>query len=239
MIKINEFKSTVHKLDLERPNLFAVEFTLPPILQTSELGQRVYGTLDNGKTLTLFCKSVNLPGMNISTADTVRYGIGPVFKMPVRGNLNDISLTFLNDAGGRVQTFFMLWMNRIAPTIGGDGKTVPGDKRVGQLAFKKDYQADMKITTYRGEAGKFGGGGFLQSIVSVASAAAGVPFLGSLLGSRSLPQFNLEKSRVYSIFNSYPLNMSDISFSSETSNAITEFTVGFTYQSFGVQLYNL
>ena len=239
MLKINEFKSTVHKLDLERPNLFAVEFTLPLILQNNELGKRVYGTLDNGKTLTLFCKAVNLPGMNISTADTVRYGIGPVFKMPVRGNLNDISLTFLNDAGGRVQTFFMIWMNLITPIIGGDGKTVPGDKRVGQLAFKKDYQTDMKITTYRGESGKFGGGGLLQTIASVASAAAGVPFLGSLLGSRALPEFNLQKSRVYSVFNSYPLNMSDISFSYDSSNAITEFTVGFTYQSFGVQLHNL
>ena len=239
MIKINEFKSTVHKLDLERPNLFAVEFTLPPVLQNNELGKRLFSTLDNGKTLTLFCKAVNLPGINVSTADTVRYGIGPVFKMPVRGNVNDISFTFLNDAGGRVQTFFMYWMNQITSVWGGNGTTVPGDKRVGQLAFKRDYQTDIKIITYRGQAGKFGGGGLLQTVASVASAAAGVPFLGSLLGSRALPEFDLQKARVYNVYNSYPLNMSDISFSSETSNAITEFTVGFTYQSFGVELYNL
>jgi hypothetical protein len=238
MLKINEFKSAVHKLDLERPNLFAVELSLPPILRDNELGKSLFEKLDNGRTITLFCKAVNLPGVNISTADNLRYGIGPVFKMPVRGNLNDISLTFLNDSGGKVHSFFLYWINEITPMFGGNGRLIPGDDRMSQLSFKKEYQTDMRIITYRGETGKFGGGGLLQSIVSVASAAAGVPFLGSLLGSRALPEFELQRAREYTVYNSYPLNVSDISFSSEASNAVTEFTVAFTYQTFSVDLLN-
>jgi hypothetical protein len=238
MLNINEFKSAVHKLDLERPNLFAVEITLPPLLQKNELGKRLFDTLENGKTITLFCKAVNLPGMNIATAETVRHGIGASIKMPVRASINDISLTFLNDSGGKVHTFFMNWINRINPIIGSKGKLVPGEQQFGQLAFKREYQTDMKIITYTSEKGKFGGGGLLQSIASVASAAAGVPFLGSLLGSRALPQYSLVKARSINVYDSFPLNISDISFSSESSGAVTEFTVGFTYRTFGVDLFN-
>jgi len=66
----------------------------------------------------------------------------------------------------------------------------------------------------------------------VASAAAGVPFLGSLLGSRAMEGKNLVAVKKYNIMKMYPTNISDIGLSSGASDSVTEFTVNFTYQSF-------
>ena len=51
MLNINDFKSAVHKYDLERPNLFAVEFAIPSIMQFDSTL-----LVENGKLITLFCK---------------------------------------------------------------------------------------------------------------------------------------------------------------------------------------
>ena len=231
MLNINDFKSQVHKRDLERPNLFAVEFAIPDAMKS----HITTNLIDNGKLLTLFCKNANLPGVNLNVADNLRYGIGPNVKMPVRGNLNDINLTFLNDSAGMLHSFFVVWLS----TIYGQHLKVANDDRPGEnksflFDYKKNYECELKLITYSGEPGKTGGSGLLQTLASVASAAAGVPFVGSLLGSRAGAKHELVKKRTYDFLNLYPTNVSDIAFSSSSTDAVTEFNVGFTYQSFNV-----
>ena len=236
MLNINEFKSAVHKYDLERPNLFAVEFSYPDALRNVQ-GVNTVQSVENGKLVTLFCKGANLPGINLALADNLRYGIGPNVRMPVRGSLNDVSLTFLNDAGGRLHTFFQTWIGVIYPQSGReafDGR--PGERNTYLLNYKTNYETGMKIIMYGSESGKTGGSSILQTIASVASAAAGVPFLGSLLGSRAGPQHNLKKRRTYVFKKMYPTNVSDISLSSSAGDSVTEFTVGFTYQTFYIEV---
>lgn len=234
-LNINEFKSAIHKYDLERPNLFAVDITIPTFLRSYKNAPDIINKTENGKLVSLFCKNANLPGMNILTAETQRYGIGPSIKMPVRGSLNDISLTFLNDSHSYVYGFFYTWIQSIYPQTQ-NIKTVPGADQTYQHPFKKDYQTTMNITVYHGKPGQFGGMGLLQTIASVASAAAGVPFLGSLLGSRALPEVSLEPTKKYTITNLYPVNISDIGLSSSSADSVSEFTVSFTYQTFEIQL---
>ena len=230
MLNIKEFKSTVQKYDLERPNLFAVEFAYPADLRDA-------GLIENGKLVTLFCKNANLPGMNLAIVDNYRYGLGPNVKMPVRGTLNDISLTFLSDAGGRLYTFFQIWLGYIYPQWGKE-TLKPFSAQENNpyiLSYKKNYHTEAKIIMYNGEPGK-SSGGLLQTIASVASAAAGVPFIGSLLGSRAGPEHNLVKTRIYTIDKMYPTSISDISLSSSSTDSVSEFTVTFTYRTFAIEL---
>lgn len=234
-LNIKEFTSAIHKYDLERPNLFAVDITIPTFLRNYKNAPELISKTENGKLVSLFCKSANLPGLNIQTVDAQRYGIGPSIKMPTRGSLNDISLSFLNDSNSYVYGFFYTWIQSIYPQTQ-NMQTVPGADQTYQHPFKKDYQTTMNITVYHGQPGQFGGMGLLQTVASVASAAAGVPFLGSLLGSRSLPDVDLVAKKKYTITNLYPTNISDISLSSSSVDSVSEFTVGFTYQTFNIQL---
>ena len=237
MLNINEFKSAVHKNDLERPNLYAVNISIPKAVRDSSVYSTMAGKIDNGKLLTLFCKGANLPGVSLNLAAVQRYGIGPSVKMPVGGVLNDINLTFMNDASGWVYGFFSLWMNKIYYQRGqGTIDNLPGIENTYELGFKQEYQTDMTLTTYKSEPGKFNGSGILQTVASVASAAAGVPFIGALLGGRSTQQFNLTPAKVYQFVKLYPTNISDLSYSYDSSNVISEFTVGFTYQTFGTTI---
>jgi len=234
-LNIKEFKSAVHKYDLERPNLFEVTFAIPSLLRNYGNGPLYINKTENGRLLSLFCRSANLPGLNIQTADTIRYGIGPAIKMPVRGSLNDISLTFMNDSNSYIYGFFYSWMTMIYPQSQISPIT-PGADQTYQHPFKKEYQTNMEIAVYHGKPGQFKGAGLLQTAASVISAAAGVPFLGSLLGSRSLPDVPLVKTKKYSIKKLYPINISDIGLSSSATDSISEFTVNFTYQTFDMQI---
>jgi hypothetical protein len=230
-LNIKDFKTAIHKYDLERPNLFEVRFTVPTILKKYANGPLFINKTENGMLLGLYCRSANLPGLNIQTADTVRYGIGPAIKMPVRGSLNDISLSFMNDANSYVYGFFYTWIQTIYPQTQ-SSQTTPGADQTYQHRFKKEYQTDMEIGVYHGKPGQFKGAGLLQTAASVISAAAGVPFLGSLLGSSSLPDVPLVLTKKYSIKKLYPLNISDIALSTSATDTISEFTVNFTYQTF-------
>jgi hypothetical protein len=236
MLNIKEFKSSVQKYDLERPNLFAVEFTYPEALKDMD-GRNIVETVENGKLVTLFCKNANLPGVNLAVVDNYRYGLGPNVKMPVRGALNDISLTFLSDASGRLYTFFQMWLGYIYPQWGKETLRPFSvqDNDTYILSYKKNYHTEAKIILYNGEPGKTSGG-ILQTIASVASAAAGVPFIGSLLGSRAGPEHNLVKTRTYKIGSMYPTSISDISLSSSATDSVSEFTVTFTYRTFAVDV---
>jgi hypothetical protein len=240
-LNINEFKSAIHKYDLERPSLFEVGFSIPNILKTSLTrpgeGDAFISKTESGKLLTLFCKSANLPGLNITTAETVRYGIGPSIKMPVRGSLNDISMTFLNDSNSFVYGFFYLWMELIYGQTNYGTTVVPGRGGSFQFPFKKEYQTDVKMTMYHGKPGQFQGLGLLQTAASVISSAAGVPFLGSLIGSISLPQVPLVPVKRYSIRKLYPTNISDISLSTSATDTFSEFTVNFAYQTFDLNIF--
>jgi len=236
MLNINEFKSQVHKRDLERPNLFAIEFAVPDVMKNHLTTKQI----DKGELLTLFCKNANLPGINLNVADNLRYGIGPNVKMPVRGNLNDINLTFLNDSAGMLHSFFQTWIGVIyRQHFYSTSKERPGENQAYLFNYKKTYQCDLKLITYSGEPGKTGGSGLLQTLASVASAAAGVPFIGSLLGGRAGASHKLIKKRTHTFLKLYPTNISDISFSSSSTDAVTEFNVGFTYQIFYVTLHGV
>jgi hypothetical protein len=141
----------------------------------------------------------------------------------------------MNDSNSYVYGFFYTWIQSIYPQTQNSG-TIPGADQTYQHPFKKDYQTNMEIAVYHGKPGQFKGAGLLQTAASVISAAAGVPFLGSLIGSKTLPDVPLVKTKTYSIIKLYPTNISDIGLSTNATDSISEFTVNFTYQTFDVRI---
>jgi len=231
MINIKEFKSAIHKYDLERPNLYAVVIPLPgsassPAPIKTNYAQ-AYAQTENGRLLTMFCRSTNLPGVNLGTVDAKRYSVGPTHKIPVGAAFSDVTMTFLSDASGITYNMFYNWINTIIPFS--DGKNAPGVGRNFQLEFKENYQTDIGIKVYRGAPGKFAGSGLMQTAASVISAAAGVPFIGSLLGGISAPQYPLVLAKEVKLFKAYPTSISDLSLSYGSGDSVQEFTVSFTF----------
>lgn len=233
MLNINEFKSAVQKYDLERPNLFKVEFSPPEFLREPE-NKDILSYVDNGKHVSLLCRSASMPGRSLALADTRRYGIGPSIKMPIGGSLEEFTLTFMNDADSRTWLFFHKWLDYIYPmgTRANNQDVVPGQLSNHQLKFKKRYQTTMDLVTYHGERGKFSGSGLISALVSAASAAAGVPFVGALLNSNSVKKFNLKEKRRVTFYKVFPVSLSSIAYSADQADAISEFTVGFTYVNY-------
>jgi hypothetical protein len=233
MLDINQFKTAVQKYDLERPNLFKVDFGMPAFFKDTEF-KDVVTYVDNTRHLSLLCRSATMPGRSLALADAKRYGIGPSIRMPTGGQLEEFSLTFLNDADSRTWLFFNKWIEYIYP-MGPKQKgmeVVPGQLTSHQLKFKERYQADLKLTTYGSEKGKFKGSGIVSALVSAVSSAAGVPFVGSLLNSRSMQQFNLVPKRIVTFYKAFPTSISSLNYSADTSDTFSDFTVGFTFVNY-------
>lgn len=233
MLNINAFKSAVQKYDLERPNLFKVEFSPPEFYKEAEYKDTI-SLVDGGRHISLLCRSASMPGRSLALSDTKRYGIGPNIRMPIGGSFEEFTLTFMNDADSRTWLFFHRWLDYIYPmgTKANKLDVVPGQLTNHQLKFKKRYQTTMDLITYHGERGKFSGSGLISALVSVASAAAGVPFVGSLLNSRGVQQFNLKEKRRVTFYKVFPTSLSSINYSADQADSFSEFTVGFTFVNY-------
>lgn len=101
-----------------RDNLFATQIGLPTFLsktsfQGGGLGKNaVTGNKDEGK-LMLYAESVNLPGVNIGTGATRRYGFGPTVRYANDISFNDVTVNFIGDGAGIILKVFSDWMNGI------------------------------------------------------------------------------------------------------------------------------
>lgn len=241
MLNINEFKSSLHKYDVSRPSLFQVTIGTAPCFN-DELSGVLQGVRDgNGSLTQLYCRSAGIPSRSIATADVRRYGIGPNIKMPYFGSQEDVTLTFMNDAHNRVYSFFNAWVNYIYPTsVRPDDSPSPGDGRRYNLRFKDKYTTDITIAAYGPDKGTSSGlsslvTGAAQSVLSIATTALKVPFIGSLLnGSRSLDG-KLFKTMEYTIHKAFPTSISGLQYSSDNSNSFHEFSVTFSFQDYSGQ----
>jgi hypothetical protein len=120
---IEEFKSNISKqYGIAKTSLFLVNIfhTLKPnwsgetksFYHTSAMSTSTNNN-QAARNLTFFCGATNLPGLNIDTATTRRYGIGPSQKIPVSVSYPDLNLIFYGDNSGFIHNFFRYWMNSI------------------------------------------------------------------------------------------------------------------------------
>lgn len=237
MFNIDSFKSNIQKWDVQRPNLFHVKVNLPANLKygrnDTPLTDKINAVTDNGRMISAFCRTATLPGAAFGMAETRRYGLGPTVRTPVFSSSSpDVSLTFLSDSYGILRIVFTNWMRCIYQW---DPNESVGDGKNYQLGYKKDYSSDLEIDVYHGEPGKYKGSGVIQALTSVAAAKAGVPFLGSLING-NIPSFDLKKTRFVKLYKAFPISISEMSLSQESTNTLSEFTVNFSYYEWFEQL---
>ena len=238
MLNINQFKSSVNKHDLQRPNLFVVEFGVPRVFNTNTLEgyNDVLCSVDNMRLVQHFCKNVSMPSFSLNLSDNRRFGIGPNIKMPVGGTYGDVSMTFLSDSELVLRNFYQAWMGSIYGMS--HDQNVPGQGRFHQLRYKKSYQSDISIVVLKGKKEQYNSSKILgigvrdlaQGAISAISAATQTPFIGSLFSSAFIKQSYLEEAAAVTLVDAYPTSISEINLSSESSNVVSEFTVTFSYR---------
>jgi hypothetical protein len=247
MLDINKFKSQIQLYDVERPNLFDTIISIP-----KNMPQQIAAYMGGlGDQLRLFAQNATLPGVQISTAPTKRYGLGPNQLMPIGVEFNNTStITYIADGSGLLYQLFYLWIRQINPAFNqrpAAGIVVPATvDGVEQdtanptfvLSYQSSYVSEIKITSYRGAPGKFGGSGLEGVALSAASAALGAPFIGSILGGLSNPDYKLEPIRTVTLFKAYPIALSEMSLSSSSGDSYSTFSVTFAYYNWNQEVFD-
>jgi len=111
LLNVSNFLSQVRKSGYARASKVAIAI-LPPSQLLNTLRFKLPSLLQND-FLTYYSESVAFPGLNISL-NNMNYG-GPLMKVPVSTDYNEVQITFLVDDEMRQKTFFDAWMNFINP----------------------------------------------------------------------------------------------------------------------------
>lgn len=121
---LNRFISEVKTRGLARTNRYVVEIPFP--------NSREYNIDDDSKRLTnLFCESIQLPGLNISTDPARTYG--EAREMPYERTFETFSATFYVDTNMKVKTAFDNWMSMII------------DPKTRTIGYYKDFVTDINV----------------------------------------------------------------------------------------------
>ena len=135
---VSGFNAKISNHGLARNNAFIVSIT-PPLAMAS----------DFDRDLRFFCKSVDLPSMNITTTDHNPQGFGMTERRPTGFSKSALPATFMMDSGFKVKRFFHRW---IQETVNYDTSAGILSEVNGQLpyeiAYKNDYVGTMEISCF-------------------------------------------------------------------------------------------
>lgn len=148
-MNIKEFTSSVNKRGILKNNKYLV---------TMGFGKDHYlnGRGNELKLLQSRCDSVSLPGVAFASADgPPRLGYGPMEKHPYATNFEDLSLTFMVDAGSEVHKTLFDWVNVIVNFKQAQGASVLNKKQGPMKAFayevgyRDSYAATLQVNVYK------------------------------------------------------------------------------------------
>lgn len=128
MSTLTEFISAVKTKGLMPSNRFKVEFSLPGSVLNAPSNTSFNPDLRN---VFLYCDSVQLPGLSISTTQSRTYG--EFREMPYERLFDNINLSFYVDNSMDTKALFDTWIHSIQN---------PASR---QLAYYNDYITDMTI----------------------------------------------------------------------------------------------
>lgn len=144
---VSNFRSTIDRFGgPAKNNLFQVQIAIPQFLQSQ---------LDTA-TLTFFCLATTLPGVRIASKGVQRYGIGPMEKMPIGFEFNDLQIQLIGDSNGTIQNFWTAWTRSIVEySSEGNPGSPPKNTNVGMsgalpyyLNYKSNYETQVSVITY-------------------------------------------------------------------------------------------
>ena len=148
MLKLNDFMASISTKGVLKATRYIVTFN-PPTYVKNIAG--MVGT----ETLSVRCDSVQFPGASLTTIDgPPRYGYGPIESVPYNITMDDITCSFIVDAGSEIHKFFYTWVSSIVNFQGKGGKSlsqangaVPGFAAY-EVGYKDNYTTDLTIAVY-------------------------------------------------------------------------------------------
>lgn len=149
MFSIKDFRSSINKGGILRPNKYIVEFSVPEYLKPR------YSS-GNLSLMSLRCESVNIPGFSFASKDgPPAFGYGPVEKHPYVPGFDGITLTFLLDSKNKIYKFFYDWTMSIVNYDGRGGTNMRNSSgstswKPYEVGYKSKYQTDLSIHIYDG-----------------------------------------------------------------------------------------
>lgn len=134
---INELKSRIDNYGgMSRTNLFMVE-----LFGTNSLNSTV-----NDDTIRFFCKSVTVPGVNLSVKDYSARNFGMPESVPTNLTQTPLNALFMMDSDHQIITFFHEWMQNIGNYNAVDGFRSANPRNLNQLAYEFNYKEDYAVT---------------------------------------------------------------------------------------------
>jgi hypothetical protein len=107
---IKRFIAEVKKDGLSRTNRFGCTVDAPKTLRTNP----AFAAADFYRKLFLYCESINIPGVNISTTPARTFG--ETREMPYEKVFDPVTANYYIDTGFKVKAFFEAWQDSIQNT---------------------------------------------------------------------------------------------------------------------------
>lgn len=141
--KISNFRSEIDNRGVLPTHSYIV--TLAPFSSRSRTAESLQTFLNNeNDTFCLRCDSAILPGVSLLTQDNVRrYGYGPAEYMPHGVQFNDVTLSWIVDARGKINHFFNDWFNNIVNFNSYGGADMQTETDKGSVSFSP-YEVGYK-----------------------------------------------------------------------------------------------
>lgn len=183
MFDIAAFSSNIVKKGVLRNNKYDINFVPPAYLttngksQTASKGQGGPGNTELNKMISLRCENVNLPGVNLASADgPPRFGYGPTQKNPYGVMFNEMAVTFMVDKDGDIHKFFYQWLNTIVNFHGKGGSSLGSSGTINKMktyevGYRDSFCTDMQINVYNDNA-KVGNTTTLQKVMTITAYRA-------------------------------------------------------------------
>lgn len=137
---ISEFSSEMAKRSVADTDLFKLQINNVPLTLQSEISPR---------ELQFFCRTVDIPSLNIATREQRDQGFGLMQRMPSELNLPAMATVFMVDSSHNVLKFFHRWIQSIvnfdvsAGPISSVGGMLPNE-----FAYPEDYEVDITLEVY-------------------------------------------------------------------------------------------
>ena len=140
---ISEFNSKIGQHGLAKSNLFFARVNIPRALR-DELGE-----IPISRDLEFFCRSVQLPEMELGTADIQQQGFGAITRRPQSMTFPILPATFMVDSNFGVLKFYHRWMQAVVnyDKSGGNYGSV-NNALPFEMGYKSEYASTMDVAVF-------------------------------------------------------------------------------------------
>lgn len=140
---ISEFSAQTSKRGLALNNLFVVRITFP-----GQLGSTLE-TYINSREIPFYCRSAQLPDMEVGLQEVRHQGYGMAHKRAVGMSYAPIPLVFMVDADFGIKKLFHRWNQGIFNHGNGKGpQQIVQGRKLYEHAWHEDYAGTVEIVVY-------------------------------------------------------------------------------------------